>query len=107
MFELFINYLKTRRVVGAPCMYFPVAAAVGDRFPPADSAGDCSMGLYPSFPRGGTGADSDGMPLLSSAEAMLVFFSSMTDVLIPTQFLCMNASEGAGTNVVQKGLRAC
>ena len=52
------------------------------------------MGLCPSFPRGGTGADSNGMPLLSSAEAMLVFFSSTTDVLIPTYFLRMNASEG-------------
>ena len=89
MFLLFISYLKTRRVVDAPCLCLSVAA-VGDRFPPANSAGDCSMGLCPSFPRGGTGAGSDGMPLLSSAEAMLVFFSSTTDVLIPTYFLRMN-----------------
>ena len=34
------------------------------------------------------------MPLLSSAEAMLVFFSSMTVVSIPMYFLRMNASEG-------------
>jgi len=84
LFLLFISYLKTRRVVGAPCLCFPVAVAVGGRFPPANSAVDCSMGLCPSFPRGGTGVDSNGMPLLSSAEAMFVFFSSMTVVLIPT-----------------------
>jgi hypothetical protein len=80
LFLLSISYLKTQRVVGAPCLCFLVAAAVGDRFPPAYSAGDCSMGLWLSFPRGGTGADSDGMPLSSSAETMLVFFSSMTVV---------------------------
>ena len=83
MFLLFISYLKTWRVVDAPCLCLPVAAAVGDRFPPEKGAGDCSMGLWPSFPRGGTGAGSDGMPLLSPAEAMLVFFSSMTVVSIP------------------------
>ena len=49
--------------------------------------------VFPSFPRGGTGVGSDGMPLLSSAEAMLVFFSSMTVVSIPMYFLRMNASE--------------
>ena len=92
MFSLFISYFKTRHVVDAP-LCLSVAAAVGDRFPPANSAGDCSMGLCPSFPRGGTGAGSDGMPLLSSAEAMLVFFSSMTVVSIPMYFLRMNASE--------------
>ena len=66
--------LKTQRVVGTPCLCLPVAAAVGDRFLPANSAGDCSMGLWPLFPRGGTGAYSDGMPLSLSAETMLVFF---------------------------------
>jgi len=29
------------------------------------------MGLWPSFPRGRTGADNDGLPLSSAAETML------------------------------------
>ena len=48
-----------------------VATAAGGQLGPADSAVDYCMGRWPSFPHGGTGAVSDGMPLSSSAETML------------------------------------
>ena len=48
-----------------------VATAAGCQLGPADSAVDYCMRLWPSFPHGGTGAGSDGMPLSSSAETML------------------------------------
>ena len=68
------------------CLCLLVAVAVGDQFLPVNSADNCSMGLWLLFPHGGTGTDSDGMLLLSSAdtETMSVFFSSMIVVSIPT-----------------------
>ena len=62
------------RVVGAivaKCLRLAAATAAGGQLGPADSAVDYCMGLWPSFPHGGTGAVSDGMPLSPSAETML------------------------------------
>ncbi len=71
MLLLFISYLKARRILVAPCLCLPVAAAVGGQFWRTKSCGNPSLYLYPLFPRGGTGEDSDGMPLSSAADAML------------------------------------
>jgi len=68
---LFISYVKARRIVLVPCLCSLVAAAVGGQFWQAKSCGKPSLYLYPSFPRGGTEADSDGMPLSLLADAML------------------------------------
>ncbi len=61
-------------IVDAPCLCLLVAAAAGGRFWPAITSGNPSHYLWPLFPRGGTGAGSDGMPLSLSAEAIFGVF---------------------------------
>jgi hypothetical protein len=52
-----------------------VAAAASGRFWPVKCCGGPSLYLWPSFPHGRAGEDSDGRSLLSAAEAMMrVFF---------------------------------
>ena len=61
-------------VVGAivaKCLCLAVAKAAGGQLGLGDSAVNCCMHFWPSFPHGGTGAVSDGMPLSSAAETML------------------------------------
>ena len=71
---LFISHVKARCSVDALCLCFLVAAAASGRFWPAKCCGGPSLYLWPSFPHGGTGEDSDGRSLLSAVEAMMGVF---------------------------------
>ncbi len=72
--SLIISYVKARRIVDAQCLCLPTVLDAGGRFWLEKSVGKCCWGLWALFPLGATGADYDGVPLWSSAEAMLGVF---------------------------------
>ncbi len=71
LFLLLISYIKTQHVVNVSCLCLPVAAAAGGQVWPTKSFGNPFLYLWPSFPHGRTGKDSDGRSLSLAAEAMV------------------------------------
>ncbi len=67
----FISYVKARLVVDASCLCLPVAAAAGGRVWLTKSCSNPSLYLWPSFPHGRTGKDSDGRLLSLAVDTMV------------------------------------
>jgi hypothetical protein len=77
---LFISYAKAQSVfvaIIAKRLCLLVQLAAGGWFWPAYSSGNFSMGLWLLFLPGGTGADSNEVPLSLSAEVMLDGFKEV------------------------------